>query len=324
MQKQKEPAAQAAGAPQPALRCPAAEAAAPRCPIFPGIEILYDDVHAQKCPVRQSSDGNILEITHCCEGRIERAFREEFCYLSPGDLSIALDADLGGDAYFPLAHYRGIRIRINLDRAPRCLSCFLDDVEVSPQALARKFCSGSSCFIARSNESIAHIFSELYNVPDSIRKGYFKVKILELLLFLSAMPVETAETRQHIVSRAQVALAKAVCTYLTAHMDSRIPLEQLSAHFHVSGTQIKTSFRLVYGVSLYAYMRRQKMESAALMLRDTERSVLEIAGCFGYDNGSKFSKAFKDILGVPPAAYRHRARTGEPLPAPPSPENAAG
>ena len=71
-------------------------------------------------------------------------------------------------------------------------------------------------------------------------------------------------------------------------------------------------------------MRRQKMESAALMLRDTERSVLEIAGCFGYDNGSKFSKAFKDILGVTPAVYRHRARTGEPLPAPPSPENAAG
>ena len=64
MQKQKEPAAQAAGAPQPALRCPAAETAASRCPIFPGIEILYDDVHAQKCPVRQSSDGNILEITH--------------------------------------------------------------------------------------------------------------------------------------------------------------------------------------------------------------------------------------------------------------------
>lgn len=61
-------------------------------------------------------------------------------------------------------------------------------------------------------------------------------------------------------------------------------------------------------------MRRQKMESAALMLRDTERSVLEIAGCFGYDNGSKFSKAFKDILGVTPAVYRHRARTGSRSP----------
>ena len=36
------------------------------------------------------------------------------------------------------------------------------------------------------------------------------------------------------------------------------------------------------------------------MLRDTERSVLEIAGCFGYDNGSKFSKAFKDNSGRAP------------------------
>ena len=118
------------------------------------------------------------------------------------------------------------------------------------------------------------------------------------------MPVEEAETKQHFVSRAQVSLAKAVCTYLTAHMDCRIPLEQLAKHFHVSGTQIKTSFKLVYGVSFFAYTRRQKMEAAALMLAETDRSVLEVAGCFGYDNGSKFSKAFKDIMGATPAEYR--------------------
>ena len=277
------------------------------CPIFPGIEILYDDVHAQKYTMQRTPAGNVFEITHCREGRIERSFRKEFCYLSPGDLSVAMESDISGSAYFPLAHYHGIRIRIDLDRAPRCLSCFLDDVEVSPQALRQKFCSGNTCFIARSNEGIAHIFSELYNVPDSTRKGYFKVKILELLLFLSAMPVEEAETKQHFVSRAQVSLAKAVCTYLTAHMDCRIPLEQLAKHFHVSGTQIKTSFKLVYGVSFFAYTRRQKMEAAALMLAETDRSVLEVAGCFGYDNGSKFSKAFKDIMGATPAEYRAHA-----------------
>ena len=41
-----------------------------------------------------------------------------------------------------------------------------------------------------------------------------------------------------------------------------------------------------------------------LLLRQTDRTVLDIAGQFGYDNGSKFAKAFRDVIGVSPNAYR--------------------
>ena len=84
MQKQKEPAAQAVGAPLPALRCPAAETAAPCCPIFPGIEILYDDVHAQKMSGAAVVRRQYSEITHCCEGRIERSFPRRILLSLPG------------------------------------------------------------------------------------------------------------------------------------------------------------------------------------------------------------------------------------------------
>lgn len=53
-----------------------------------------------------------------------------------------------------------------------------------------KFCANGGYFAARSSASVEHIFSELYSVPEEIRKGYFKVKVLELLLFLSALPTE--------------------------------------------------------------------------------------------------------------------------------------
>lgn len=139
----------------------------------------------------------------------------------------------------------------------------LDDVTVSPQALAEKFCGGSQCFIARSNASIDHIFSEIYEVPDSIKKGYLKVKILELLLFLSCLDARGDQAGERCASRSQAALARDVSAYLTACMDRRITLDQLSARFHVSGTNIKTSFKLVYGISIYAYIRKLKMEAAA-------------------------------------------------------------
>jgi AraC-like DNA-binding protein len=69
-------------------------------------------------------------------------------------------------------------------------------------------------------------------------------------------------------------------------------------------TLIKSAFRAVYGVPLYAYIRTQKMESAAYMLEHTDKSVLQIAGEHGYDNGSKFASAFRQVKGMTPSAYR--------------------
>ena len=79
--------------------------------------------------------------------------------------------------------------------APRCLSCFLEDVEVQPAALAEKFCAAGGYFAARSSRRVEHVFSELYQVPEDLRRGYLKVKILELLLFLSALEVPASPRR---------------------------------------------------------------------------------------------------------------------------------
>ena len=107
--------------------------------------------------------------------------------------------------------------------------------------------------MARSRPAVEHIFSELYDLPESIRAGYCKVKVLELLLFLSALDVEENEEPGHVISRPRMELAQEVARYLGEHMESRVTLEMLSKRFHASGTSIKSSFKAVYGVSLYSY-----------------------------------------------------------------------
>ena len=274
--------------------------------VFPGIELIYNNVHMQSRIKEDAKPASIFEINHCREGRIECEFEDEFLYLTPGDLAIACRSNTGHGSYFPLSHYYGISIIIDIEKTPKCLSCFLDDVDVEPENLMKKFSTGSKCYVQRSNASIEHIFSELYSVPDDIKKGYFKIKILELLLFLSGMDLQQDLARSRYVSASQVILAKKVCRYMTDHMYDRVTLEELTQIFHFSGTQIKNSFKAVYGTSVYAYIRGQKMQAAAIMLRDTQLSILEIAGRFGYDNGSKFAKAFCDVIGVTPSEYRRR------------------
>lgn len=276
--------------------------------VFPGIDLIYNDVHMRSCTIGRAPLGDMIEINHCREGRIECELRDEFFYLSQGDLAISRKDDAGHASYFPLSHYHGITIMIDLERTPCCLECFLKDVDVCPSSLADKFCGGSDCFVMRARPCMEHIFSELYSVPDCIRKGYFKVKILEILLFLSGMESDKNTLERCCYPAAQVALAKEVCRYLSEHMDCRVTISQLAERFKVSQTLLKDSFRGVYGVSVYAWIRTQKMRSAALMLLKTDKRILDIAGRHGYDNGSKFAKAFQDVMGMTPNAYRYSVR----------------
>ena len=147
-----------------------------------------------------------------------------------------------------------------------------------------------------------HIFSELYSVPEGIRKGRFKVKILELLLFLSALDTDS---KARSFTRSQVRLAEQVGAFIAANPAKRLTTDELARRFGASKAQLGSSFRGVYGMSPAAFMRAQKMRSAAELLRSTDRTVLDVAGQFGYDNASKFAKAFRDVIGVSPAAYRN-------------------
>ena len=56
----------------------------------------------------------------------------------------------------------------------------------------------------RANESIEHIFSELYSIKENRKPGYLKIKVLELLLFLSDLKGEDAFNEMEYLNRNRV------------------------------------------------------------------------------------------------------------------------
>lgn len=275
--------------------------------VFPGIHFIYSDAHIQsvRFEERKTTSNDIIEISHCREGRLECNIHGEFCYLTPGDLCIARTNGVSSSLYFPLRHYHGLTIQIDLNKTPKGFSALFDEVGLEPKVIAERFCSEKESFISRANSSFEHIFSELYCAPAKAKKGYFQIKTLELLLLLSIMDTQQAEIDNRIYTKTQVDLAKKVSRYMLEHMNSRITLEQLVEHFHMSGAHIKRTFKGVFGVSIGTYIRVQKMESAAYMLEYTDKTILEIANEHGYDNSSKFASAFRAVKGSNPMKYRN-------------------
>lgn len=276
--------------------------------VFPGIALEYIRKGKQNIRTKSTSAKDMYEIIHCREGRIEFDNKKDFYYLSEGDILIRKKSYDAEQVFFTQDFYRGLSVEIDVEKTPSCFSCFLEDVNVNPQMVIEKFCGKKDYFIARSGSNLEHVFYEMYDVPENIKTGYIKVKILELMLYLSTADVTCENEAKHSYSREQVALAKEVSGYMISNMSSRITLDDLTKKFHVSGTQLKTTFKGVYGVSIYSYIRKQKMQSAAQMLRNCDDTVLEIAGRYGYENGSKFAKAFKETIGLSPNAYRQSMR----------------
>ena len=54
-----------------------------------------------------------------------------------------------------------------------------------------------------------HIFSELYSVPEHMRDAYFKLKVMELLLFLEMIDPKEADLARPYYNRRLVQKVKA-------------------------------------------------------------------------------------------------------------------
>lgn len=274
------------------------------CKVFEGIEIIYNSVHMNICNLASEAEGKLIEIHHCREGRMEHQYGDSLVYLMPGDLSISRRREKEDICRFPLRHYHGITIIVNEDTAPECFSCLLKDVNVEPTALADKLCREDGCFIVRNRNYIEHIFSELYSVPESHKKGFFKIKILELFFVLSWIDRSENDISSVSLPKPQVQLAKKTAAYLSQKLDQHITLDELASVLHVSRTSMCNAFKGVFGVPIYTYMRIRKIQTAALQLVNSDKSVIEIAGECGYNNPSKFSAAFKEIMNETPLEYR--------------------
>ncbi|MGN0657674.1 MAG: helix-turn-helix transcriptional regulator [Ruminiclostridium sp.] len=277
--------------------------------VFPGIDVIYNDIHTSFFRTDNSFCGkNVIHIDHCRNGRLECKLKNKYFFLSAGDILIHNFGNDYREDVFPTGQFQGVTIQINIDNAPECLSELLEDVYVKPMEIVEKFrIKQNRYYVLRQMPAIEHIFSEMYSVPPSVIKAYLKIKVLELFVFLNSIQPEKSASEQRCVSEKQVSLAKLIFDYLTDDTSKNITVTELSEHFGTSAYQLNKCFQSVYGMSISGYSRNMKIREAARLLQHTDQTILEIAGRVGYENGSKFANVFHRIMGVTPHQYRNNA-----------------
>lgn len=281
-----------------------------RYPVFSGIEILYNDIHMTNgVKHNKSPRSNLLEINHCRIGRFECEFlRGGSIYLGEGDLAVNVMTNITNQTWFPLSHYHGITIAVDIPAAERVLRKLSQvmgkGLDFDLPAIRDRLCTKDSCFIMRATDSIQHIFSELYKVPQNLKDGYFKVKIIGLFLFLNSPELVSKREERQYFTRKQIDKIKEIRQYLIDNVAQHITLNELSQKFSFPLTSMKLCFKEVYGSTINGYMQAYRVQMAAKFLRETTDCVTEIALKVGYQNSSKFAELFKQFMGQSPSEYR--------------------
>ena len=72
----------------------------------------------------------------------------------------------------------------------------------------------------------------------------------------------------------------------------------------VSEAHFIRTFRATFGETPHRYLQRRRVERSMWLLRETDRSVTDICLDVGFSSLGTFSRTFRDIVGVPPIAYR--------------------
>lgn len=282
------------------------EAVLTRYEVYPGIALVYNDVHMSQIAVGKTKEyHNILEINHCREGRIEfESARGELQYVKKGDMAINTKSGVKEYSNFPQSHYHGVTIELDMDILREHPIPFMTEMQLDIEEIKNLFCKNNRCFVLHEKEEFEHLFREQYLVSDKIRNRYYKLKVIEILLFLSTINIKQEHVEKRYFNKDLVAHVKEVHGYMTVNLTEKITIEFLSKKFHVTPTRLKKCFYEVYGNSIYAYLKEYRINKAAELLRSSDLEVGKIAGMVGYDNASKFASSFKSIMGINPNEYR--------------------
>ncbi len=275
--------------------------------LFTGVELSYFSFETAPFSMQHKHNAMeyIIQINYCKCGQMEwKMGNGQYIYLNPGDFSLHT-MNLCTDSFvsFPNGQYSGLTIWIDLQEIAICPPELLKNIDHFKETLLEKFCLNDTiCFIAR-NEQTESIFSAFYNQPEYLKLAYQKLKVLELLLYLTKLEF-TSQKQVTAYQTEQIEIIRKIHNRLTEKMNERITIEELSKQYLINPTTLKAAFKAVYGTSIAAHIKEHRMEQAAKMLRETDMSIAEIAQAVGYDSQSKFSVAFKSFFRVLPSEYR--------------------
>ncbi len=98
---------------------------------------------------------------------------------------------------------------------------------------------------------------------------------------------------------------------LTGDLVSPPPLHELAGLVGLNRNKLQQGFRKMFGVSVYKYLSRCRMQEAYRLFCETDMNVSQAASAVGYSNYSHFSRAYDKVFGILPKKHLLEIKRGD-------------
>ena len=144
----------------------------------------------------------------------------------------------------------------------------------------------------------------MYGIEEELKRNYLKIKVLELLLFLSHHDFGILENEKHYYPKKQIEIIKAIKTELSNNISAKYDLEKLVKQYNINIHTFRKAFKEIHGKPIYQWYKEYRLEYSLGLLINTDIPIIEIANEIGYSNPSKYSAAFYQYTSMTPQQYR--------------------
>lgn len=232
---------------------------------------------------------NSLEISYVVSGYKEQTFEEKTVCAGTGTLLLTNSGVLHS-----LSVSKGLEGIVLL---------------ISKKAL-EEYCPKSSDYgfdLSRSPQKMPELadlmvrMTQMYENGNKLETMDTVLEILRLLnsSFISEKPLEV----RHSEAGSAV---HAVEEFINANYMEDLTLDQIAGALGYNRTYLSETYKKKKGIGIFDYLKEVRIKTAMQQLRETRKSITDIALSCGFSSSQVFSRTFSKNTGLSPGAYRRQ------------------
>lgn len=130
-------------------------------------------------------------------------------------------------------------------------------------------------------------------------KGYEALSLI--LEYIERCQGSRRESRISLYDRELIDRAR---TILEEQIRQPPSIRELSYLLGMNQQKLMTLFKQTVGTTIYGYVKRIRMERAAVLIKQTDLTIAQIAREVGYHGDGHFQQAFVSVYGITPGGFR--------------------
>ena len=282
-------------------------------PIRPELHIIMSaGTFTDKTKRDTATTSPMFELSYTRKGSISGEVDNTLVEVQPGHALVGFMGSVCAHAEYD----RGENVQLySIWSSPRAFNEFCEAVSgksnISFQDFQNRNYAFYHCRMDMREESILGKLDGCFlGERDAINRLLVESCVLELLsLNLERLLYDGGGKGASGLSRTEVESLKYAREILLNRLESPPTLLELSSLVNLNDCKLKRAFKLLFGKTVYEYVREQRLEKAYHLLDSGICNVSEAAFAVGYTNISHFSEAFQKKYGVLPRVVKRERHT---------------